>query len=339
MWRDDIPLRNEDHVHFILNHAALGDTISSIPAIKYGVEHNAPDMGFTVWTPEFCVPLIKSFLPHDNVNVRPLHEFNNKAATPREAGPGIMNCAPQNTMTRNKIDLVQFGFMTLLDRFPSNDEEQNYPTAPVNKDVIKDFVPGIGKYVTIGTGATSDNKVFHPVVLEPLIRHLLGEGYAIVLLGKSTTIVKAVNDDKPLVMRHEYDKLPEDLRALCHDLRDKTSLVDARNIIAGSACFFGVDGGLLHLAGTTDTPVVYGITSVDPIHRGIVRHGKRNWRLVHVTPRNLACAGCQSHWTLMFKHDFRFCAYEDFKCVTSLDAYDFIDAFNKLTKEMANEHV
>jgi len=92
----------------------------------------------------------------------------------------------------------------------------------------------------------------------------------------------------------------------------------------------GIDGGLLHLAGTTAVPIVYGMTHVEPRCRPIVRGGQRNWNVVHVTPRNLGCSGCQSNWTLMFRHDFRFCLYKDYACTSALHAEDFINGLTAL---------
>jgi len=325
MFRDEMPLRNIDHMHFILNHAALGDTISSLPAVKWARENHTQDIGMTVWLPDFYLPLMEVIMPYEGLSFQPLHEFNDKTNDKKVAGPGAMNAIPSNVVTRNKMDMVRFAYMAMLDREPE-ESEMNYPTGPVGPSPIEIE----GRYVAISSGATSKNKVFHADVLGPVIKAMLVKGYKVVILGKSTTIVRAVNEEKPLEMIHEFDNLPQEIKEQCIDLRDKTSLVDARNIIAHAECFFGVDGGLLHLAGTTDVPIVYGITSVDPVHRPIRRWGIKNWRLKHITPRGLDCAGCQSHWTLMFKHDFRFCAYKDYKCVTALNPDDFIDAFDDL---------
>ena len=333
-WRDDIPLRNEDHIHFILNHAAMGDTITSLPAVRWAIKHNAPDLTYTLWVPDFYIPLMEVLMGdlQPQLEFQPLHEFKAEAGGNRKPGPGVMNAAPKNTMTRNRIDLVDFGYMTLIDRMPDNDKERSYPTGPISDDVLLKYnLPK--QYVCIGSGATSRNKMFHHTVMEPLLKAMIAKGYTPVILGKSSTIVKAVNEDKPLEMIHDYENVSQAVRDKCINLRDKTPLVDTRNILAHSAGMFGVDGGLLHLAGTTDCPIIYGITSVSPRHRSIVRHGKRNYRTRFVCP-DIACQGCQSNWTLMFRHDFRFCAYDDYACVTKLNPWDMVDAFDDLYYEV-----
>lgn len=323
MYRDGIPLRTEDHVNFILSHSALGDMISSLPAIIYARKTNTLDIGMTVWLPEHQIPLVEHLIGGVGLRFMPLHTFKQKvdAGSADLAGPGVINAVFHNTMTRNKIDMVDFAHLTLLDRMPMNDAERCYPHwAPLGP------CPVNAPYVVIPVGATSGTRDFLPPVLEPILRWLVENGYLPVILGKSETNVKVVGSDVPLKVTDHFDQLPEDLREVCLDMRDKTTLLEARDWCGHARAVVGLDGGTLHLAGTTDVPIVYGITHVLPEHRPIVRYNERNWELRHVTPRNLACAGCQSRWTLMFKHDFRNCAYGDFKCVSALHPDDFIDA-------------
>jgi hypothetical protein len=126
------------------------------------------------------------------------------------------------------------------------------------------------------------------------------------------------------------DDLPPKLREWCVDKRDQTTLMELRDWCGHARAVIGVDGGTLHLAGTTEVPIIYGCTRVSPRHRGIVRMDVRNWRLIHIEPRNLECAGCQSNWTLMFGHNFAKCAYGDNLCVEQLHIDDFVDAMQEL---------
>jgi hypothetical protein len=43
----------------------------------------------------------------------------------------------------------------------------------------------------------------------------------------------------------------------CIDLREKTTLLELRDVLGHAAAVVGVDGGTLHLAGTTDVPIVF----------------------------------------------------------------------------------
>ncbi len=328
MFRDGVQLRTEDHVNFVIAHSALGDMITSLPAIQFARRTVTQDVRITVWLPEHQIPLVRTLLGPAEIKLMPLHEFKAKvgAGSADLAGPGVINATYKNTVTRNRLDMVEYAYLTLLDRLPETPKDRNYPTAPLGPRRIN--VP----YVVFPVGATNDASVFHPGVMGPVIDYVLSRRLLPVILGKSETHVKVVGSDTKLVVRDLFDALPESIRQGCLDLRDQTTLLEARDICGHAEAVVGIDGGTLHLAGTTAVPIVYGCTRVDPRHRPITRADVKNWRLRHVAPRGLGCAGCQSNWALMFNHDFRFCGYGDFKCVTTLAPSDFIIAISHLTK-------
>lgn len=331
MYRNGTTVRTEDHVHFLMTHAALGDLITSLPALIYARKNTSLDLGFTMWVPEHQMDLVKHLAGGPGMRVMPLHTFDPKTHVKTEAGPAVFNGGLKNTVTRNKMDMVTFGFVVMLDTIPRDVRDMNYPHwAPLGK---ADKAPD-GDYVVISSGATSDNKIFHPDIMAEVITGLKLRGFKVVIIGKSTTHVKAATETVTLQVRDTFERMPQDVQDLCIDLRDKTTIMEARDIIGHAAAIIGVDGGMLHLAGTTDCPIVYGITSVDPDDRGITRHDEYNWRVRHVWPKELECAGCQSHWVLVFKQDFRECAYEDNKCVTEIKAADMLAAFDDLINEL-----
>jgi ADP-heptose:LPS heptosyltransferase len=323
-------------IHFVLTNAALGDMLCSLPAIAYARLTVAPEQKFTVWVPEHQVPLVECLLGRlDNLRILPLHEFDPKTPGDKAKGYGpewmtpgmaVVNYFVQGQATRNKCNMVDFSYLCLLDRLPRSDAEREYP----HKVPLGPRPWGSGPYVVISVEATSDNKIIPEHVLEGVIRWLSGEGYCPVIIGKRETMVKCVGEDKPLVMRNRFDNLSTEVRGLCLDLRDKTTLLEARDWCGHAEAVLGVDGGLLHLAGTTNAPIVYGYTHINPLDRGIVRFGQKNWNLVHVGPRDLACTGCQGNMQLMLHHDFRFCIYKDNLCVDRLHPDDFINALRTL---------
>jgi hypothetical protein len=77
-------------------------------------------------------------------------------------------------------------------------------------------------------------------------------------------------------------------------------------------------------------PIVYGMGATIPAHRYIPRYADPHYRIRYVGPRDLECAGCQSHMTLLYHHDFRNCPYGDSKCMEALDPRDFIDGLKEL---------
>jgi ADP-heptose:LPS heptosyltransferase len=106
--------------------------------------------------------------------------------------------------------------------------------------------------------------------------------------------------------------------------------MQARDVCGHAEAVVGVDGGIIHLAATTDVPVIYAMTTTHPRHRMIARNGDPWHKIRYVTPRNLECAGCQSNWVLTY-FDFTKCAYGDNQCTYMLHADDFIAGLKDLT--------
>lgn len=75
------------------------------------------------------------------------------------------------------------------------------------------------------------------------------------------------------------------------DARGLTSLPVVAGMIHEAACFVGTDSGLLHVAGTTQTPIVGIFTSVRPEYRMPWRQGELGWRCYPVVP-DIMCRGC-----------------------------------------------
>ncbi len=329
MYRDGIELRTEDRINFLLVHGALGDAIASLPAICWARKMHSLDMDMVVWVARIQVPLLEHLIGGPGLRFEPLDDFQmvRQKGDERFAGSCVINSIHHNHVTRNRFDLVDFAFATMIDRQPDSVAEKCYPHwAPLGPRLYDE------PYVVLPVGSTNEASVFHPKVLTPVIEWLLAVGYQPVLTGAKNTYVHMLDKGKPelLVVRDRVDDVPAALIEQCTDLRDKTTLLEVRDWCGHANAVVGIDGGTLHLAGTTDAPIVYGTTRVDARHRGIARHGEMNWNLQHVKPRDLECAGCQSNWSLMFGHNFRNCGYNDFKCVEQLHADDFINAMKQL---------
>lgn len=334
MYRNGVPVQHAQYekINIVLNNAAVGDSICSLPAIIHARKCIKNEI--LVWAPEYLLDLLSLLLfPYGDFTYRRLEDFPRKASERNvaEDGPVVINGIQSNQFTRNRCSLVDYAFAPISDSWPDNDAERSYPTeAPIGRRTIP------GPYIVIPVNATSDNKLFHHTVLGPVVEWVLGAGFKPVITGKSTTKLHAIGfEGKPieLKIRTDYDKLPDDLRAECLDLRDKLTLVQVRDVCGHAAHVVGVDGGTIHVAATTDAPIVYCLTTTRPEHRSVVRHGKSNWRVKHVTPRDLECAGCQSNWRMVIRHDFSTCFYGDSLCVERLSPQDIIDAISQLTTE------
>ncbi len=71
----------------------------------------------------------------------------------------------------------------------------------------------------------------------------------------------------------------------------KLHLRQVASLIDGAAVFIGSDSSLIHLAGTTDTPIVGLYTSVRAKYRMPYRHGELGWHMVGLEPP-IDCRGC-----------------------------------------------
>ena len=331
MYRDGQQMLTNLEHRFILNHGALGDVLTSLPAIIHARQSVVDKMVLKVYCSAHQVPLLSHLLaPYGAFEVHDLLEIPNKREE-REGWAGdastSLNAPLKNTHTRNRVHMVDFAFAFLIDAKPESMAQRSYPTlAPLGPRVLD------GRYVVFPVGATSDNKLFKAAVMGPVIEWAFNKGLLPVLVGSKVSRTFAQNGDgttEALVIRDEVDKLEPQTRAVCIDLREKTTLLELRDLLGHAEAVVGVDGGTLHLAGTTDANIIYASGTTHPKHRYIARSGNPNHKIRYVGPRDLECSGCQSHWT-MTRHDFRFCPYNDNRCMDNLHPDDFINGLKEL---------
>ena len=331
MYRNKQELQFDNRMNFVLNNGALGDVITSLPAIIYGRQRRHESMEMRVWAPSWQHDLLAHLLaPYGKFEMRDLSTFpaigeDRKKNEEWGGGPVSINGFHFNHHTRNRMHMVDFAFGCLIDSAPDNMNDRSYPVlAPLGPRTIE------GKYILIPTNATSENKMFRATVLRPVIEWALGAGYQVVLTGTKTshTKVDAGGTLRPIVIVSEVNTLA-DLLPQCVDLRDRTTLLELRDLCGYASAVVGVDGGTIHVAGTTMAPIVYGLTTTHPRHRFIARMGSAHFNIRYVTPRDLECAGCQSNWILSF-WDFTKCPYSDNLCTFQLHKDDFINALKEL---------
>jgi ADP-heptose:LPS heptosyltransferase len=179
------------------------------------------------------------------------------------------------------------------------------------------------KYVVISTGFTAKVREFRPEVVNEIIDYVNSRGYTPVFLGKKETYAGngfAIQGEFSDEIRFEAGL----------DLRDQTTLLESVLVIKNSAGIVGLDNGLLHLAATTDVPIIGGFTSVKPEHRLPYRNDEMGWNyhVVTLESSELECIHCQSNNTLTIKHpnkDFRYCLYDDYKCTEMLTAKKYVE--------------
>lgn len=320
MFRGDHP-KTKEHINFLFNSGGMGDHICNMPAIWYAYTQY-PHIVPHLWVPDFFLDLAKNLLP--GVIIKPFSrqkEYNDKM-------PGKQIYSQQHTSM--STHLVDTAFHMLLDK-SVDIEHKNYRLLNLDKISIKKFtLPE--KYVVVTTGFTAEVREMLPNVVNSVSAYIKEKGYTPVFLGSHVAKVGTtmVNDIKGTF------KADVNYNAGI-DLIDKTTLLEAGKIISGAKCIVGLDSGLLHLAGCTDTPIVASFTSVKPEHRLPYRKNQLGWNCYPIEPpATLACRGCQSNWEFIFTHDYRKCFYVENKldteiqCVKSLTSDLYIEQLEKI---------
>jgi ADP-heptose:LPS heptosyltransferase len=142
----------------------------------------------------------------------------------------------------NMIDIRQFHAIHLGFMLDEHEMECFYkPTHPFTLEVPE-------KYVLIHpvqTWATRTWEAKNWMMLTKLLNNL---GIAVISIGKDSSETGFFNVNKP-VFNFDIE--------LGKNLMNKTNISDCWHLINKSQAFITMDSGLLHLAGTTDTPIVH----------------------------------------------------------------------------------
>lgn len=334
MYRDGKQVISSEIHNFVLNNAALGDMISSLPAIVFARQFYTPQLKMRVWVPPWQMELVQHLLkPYGEFEIRDFMTFPAKHDERKKAdlGPMSYNGAIFDQHTRCRVHMVDYAFNFLINARPESMAQRSYPTAaPLGGKNIEDYGAG---YVVFPVGATSDNKLFRASVMAPIMAWCLENEYLPVVVGTTTSHTHTSIDGvlKPVVLREQSDLIPREIWARVLDWRERTTLLELRDVLGHAAAVVGVDGGTLHLAGTTDVPIVFASGTTLPKHRYVPRHGDHTFRARYIGPRDLSCYGCQSNWPLTTFH-FTGCIYtEDANiCMEKLHPADFIAGLEEL---------
>lgn len=226
--------------------------------------------------------------------------------------PQYLNDAPAftfygETLTTLRLDLMQHAHLLLLQK--QMPEHVKYIAVPPI-DVAKPFVDYI-------VGTIDFTSPVRSMPVQTFLNIADECPLPIILLGNKSNIK---DTNQPLIPAH-----PNII-----DMRNKTTICEAQALISKARAIFGIDNGLLHLAGTTDTHIIMGFTSVAPE----VRTPRRlNGKFTALVPPSDICRFCQSKSHLFWNHDYRNCAIVYTRCIKSLTA----DKWIKAIKEALNE--
>lgn len=300
-------------IHFVFSQGGLGDYINWMPAMEYIAKE---------------IPQVKGRLfvnpPFDEVAKYILRDTDFEVYTKEE----IPKVTTQTTPVNDPADygkyisavgahLLDLGFMYYANMNPPPPAYNRMPDLKSlsTGEHYPHFIAlkGIKKYAVFTPGATADNRRMRGKYLNELCRYTLGKGIMPVFLGKKDFALAGPESDYYATADEDFDP------SLGIDLREKTTLLEAVSIIQEAEFICGVDNGLLHFAGCTEVPIIFGHTITEIHHRQIRRPIGKTINIA-LTKESLACSGCQSNVRFIFGHRFKHCMYGDYVCLDALFA-------------------
>src|SRR3990167_1322778 len=211
MYRDGKQVISTEIHNFVLNNAALGDMISSLPAIVFARQFYTPQLKMRVWVPPWQMDLVAHLLePYGEFEIKNFLEFPSKHEERKRAGLGPVsyNAAVFDQHTRCRVHMVDYAFNFLVNARPESMEQRSYPTkAVLGPQMLNE------PYVVFPVGATSDNKLFKASVIGPVMQWCLDQRYlpVIVCTKTSHTSTKIDGQLAPVVLREESSLLPKEI--------------------------------------------------------------------------------------------------------------------------------
>lgn len=290
--------------------AVFGDLVCSLVAVDY-IIRTYPWVNLLVWVPDYLLDFAKNILPEKAI-VRNYTEAKKKYDGTR---PGI-STQWSGRHTPMRIHPVDYGFHLLADEHVPLEKKNYLKFNGTNVDITKYNLPE--KYVVIGVGSTFKVKEFPIDTVNEISKYCISKGYTPVFVGKEV--------DETGVKYKKTANITKVDFSLGIDLTNKTNLLELAKVIEGAKCYVGMDGGNVHIAGCTDTPIVVGYTFIDgKKHNVPIRNNQLGYNCYVVEPdESLKCRFCQTRMNFYYDLWYPDCLYKDFECVKHMTPDKFI---------------
>jgi hypothetical protein len=302
-------------VNFIFMQGGLGDAVAALPVLKY-VQNKYTWITPLIWMPDFMVDFSKELLPEMQIKGYSdmKKHYDQRKPTKTTQWDGIVS--PM------KIHCTDYAFLKLCDEIPSIEEKNFLQLDPDNSYGLQTELPK--DYIVLTTGFTAEVREFPAATVNAIAQWCADNSIEVVWLGK-----KATGTGGSYVIKGAFNQQIDYTKGL--DLIDKTTLLQAAYVMGKAKAVLGVDNGLLHVAGCTDTNIIGGFTTVSPEIRIPVRNNELAYKYYTVTPEpELGCRFCQQKTNFLYNHDYKFCMYNDKLCVSDMTAEKFITILKKL---------
>lgn len=168
----------------------------------------------------------------------------------------------------NTIDIRQFHAINLGFMLGKDEMECFYlPTAELSFELPQT------PYILIHPVSTWPSRTWSAENWMNLTKELNERGYNVVSIGKDSSETGFFNVQKP-VFNFEIEK--------GINLMNKTSISDCWHLMINASAFVTMDSGLLHLAGTTDVPIIHLGSSIKPEFRIPYRDNRQDYKYHYV---------------------------------------------------------
>ncbi len=305
-----------ENINFLLHSAGMGDNIATLIVADY-ILNNFSYVNLIIYVPDYLEDFARHVLPSRAI----IRNFTKGSKKYNRNLTAISNQWGVHTAMRTHP--TDHAFHLMLDKHVSIEHKNYLKIRPEEIDISKYNLPE--KYVCINVGSTAKPKELPPDIINTISTYCLSMGYMPVFLGKKESPVGF--DKKKMVATIADIDFSKGI-----DLTDKTDLLECAAIISGAKCMVGMEGGLTHLAASTDTHIIASYTFVDPTIIAPVRNNIKGYNMTIITPeaKKVSCRFCQSNMSFIYDVDFKECYYDDLLCVTSLKADSFIEALEKV---------
>lgn len=294
-----------DPVCYAVNSISMGDIIVSAAVIKWAIKNLHPDGEYTVLVyPRFKD--ILHFVPE--TNYKPFgHPWKFQKPYLIRYLNTIRGDGGART-TSLRMPLWQFASIQLTDRVIPK-EELSYVSLP--EVPVDQFGVDFSNAVLISCTHVTDVRTWSYETVHGIAEWVRDRGMVPVYIGKV--------DNDPILKDSPFRASFKDVPSFGVDLRNKTSMTEIASIMNRSKAIVGIDGGLIHLAGTTSIPIVCGYTTCEPTNLHPLRTPLNVWNVVP----DSECRHCQSRTNLNY-HDYGFCYLGHANCVKEMTADKFI---------------
>jgi len=297
-------------INFVLTQGGIGDYICHMPAFIWIAEKNPHVYGRIFVNPPFDDVARHIMKPYPHFEV---YDLNRLLSVVENGEPVIDPATFQRFIAATGAHLMDLGFMMYCN-FSHPPQGYGFMPSLMHVEPSKDYeLPK--NYAVLTPGATGDTRRMKGQYLNELSRYLLSLDITPVYLGKKDFAFLGKESDYYAKVDEEFDP------SFGIDLREVTTLLDTAFIIKNARLILGVDNGLLHIAGCTETPIIFGHTITTVEHRAIRRPKGITINLT-LEKKSLPCIGCQSEMRFILNHRFKRCIYDDYLCLDYLFAND-----------------